>query len=65
MDKKTFISELRQALSVLQEDELEAMLSEYRLLLQDEKNREPLKTLKVYPVQYITKWYLYLGFATI
>lgn len=32
----------------IQEDELEAMLSEYRLLLQDEKNREPLKTLKVY-----------------
>lgn len=32
----------------IREDELEAMLSEYRLLLQDEKNREPLKTLKVY-----------------
>lgn len=32
----------------IQEDELEAMLSQYRLLLQDEKNREPLKTLKIY-----------------
>lgn len=30
------------------EDELEAMLGRYRLLLQDERNREPLKTLKVY-----------------
>ena len=29
MDKKTFISELRQALSVLQEDELEDIVSEY------------------------------------
>lgn len=29
MDKKTFISELRQALSVLQEDELEDIISEY------------------------------------
>ncbi len=32
----------------IQEDELEAMLCRYRLLLQDERNREPLKTLKVY-----------------
>ncbi len=32
----------------IQEDELEAMLRPYRLLLQDERNREPLKTLKVY-----------------
>ncbi len=30
------------------EEELEAMLGRYRLLLQDERNREPLKTLKVY-----------------
>ncbi|MEH2945793.1 hypothetical protein [Sporofaciens sp. JLR.KK001] len=29
-------------------EELEAMLAQYRLLLQDERNREPLKTLKVY-----------------
>lgn len=27
---------------------VEAMLGQYRLLLQDERNREPLKTLKVY-----------------
>ncbi len=32
----------------IQEDELEAMLCRYRLLLQDERNREPLKTLKGY-----------------
>ncbi len=32
----------------IQEDELEAMLGRYRLLLQDQKNRELLKTLKVY-----------------
>lgn len=32
----------------IEEDELEAMLGRYRLLLQDEKNRELLKTLKVY-----------------
>ena len=29
-------------------EELEAMLAQYRLLLQDERNREPLMTLKVY-----------------
>ena len=29
-------------------EELEAMLAQYRLLLQDERNREPLKKLKVY-----------------
>ena len=32
----------------IQEEELEAMLGQYRLLMQDEKNRELLKTLKVY-----------------
>ena len=32
----------------IKEEELEAMLAQYRLLLQDERNREPLKKLKVY-----------------
>ena len=32
----------------VEEEELEAMLGHYRLLMEDEKNRELLKTLKVY-----------------
>lgn len=33
MDKNTFISQLRQALSVLQKDELEDIVNEYQLSL--------------------------------
>ena len=32
----------------IEEEELEAMLAKYRALMDDEKNRELLKTLKVY-----------------